>query len=325
MKKSDLIEKLREIIRGKILVSKSLFEADEVPVETEEEKKKREEEEAKQAETDNKPDTAPTTEPGETGTEVGTVTNVAPPEIGTVTKVEPTQPPKPVSAEPDKSKETDSNVTPPSTVTKPDGVDTTTKVQPTRPDSDAGSSIKNIESNVDIQRMIKSLHGKGYPFINASDSEIRDILKNTGDVDVHGHTAKKIGGKTITVIFRKRSDNSWRVINGQIGSENKPLGGSKDKLMGTPIRDLDGKKVLDADGKPVIKYPGEWGAKYGKKSDDLKGHDLIPIYARNGYVTTNPNLKNAAGESKPKASKWRSIPLEKVKGVIVGKTIYWKK
>lgn len=266
-------------------------------------------------------------------TEVGNIQNVAPPAVGTVTpaqpstKVEPTSPPEPVSADAtvDKSKETDANVSPGADITKPDGVDTSTKVEPNKKAKDDESTLKGVETNSDIKKMITTFYEKGYPIINVTEDQIKGMLNNTGDVSTKNGTVKKIGSKMITVIFKKRTNNKWRTINGQIGSANKALGGSNSKLMGTAVKDVDGEKVTDGNGKPIIKYPGEWGTKYGLKNSDLSKYGLIPIYAKPSFVKTNPDLKNAAGEPKPNASRWRSIPIDGVKGIIFGGKIYWKK
>jgi hypothetical protein len=36
-------------------------------------------------------------------------------------------------------------------------------------------------------------------------------------------------------------------------------------------------------------------------------------------------LKNAAGEAKPDASRWRTVSVPSVKAIIYGQTVYWKK
>jgi len=327
MKKSYLIQKLREAIRMQILKDKPLMEAEKIAT-------GREESEEEDQELDQTVVGKPEEKEKQIGpdTEVGNIQNVAPPAAGTVTtvnppstKIEPTSPPAPVSADAtvDKSKETDTKVSPGDDITKPDGVDTTGKVEPNKPPAGPETDIKGVEATSDIGKLATRLYDKGYRFVVSSESEIKDLLHNASSVNIKGDNVKRIGSKFITIIFRKRSDNKWRVLSGQIGSINKSFTNDKNKLMGTPVRDIAGEKVTDANGKPVIKYPGEWGAKYGLKSSNLSDYNLIPIYTSN--VKQDPNLKNAAGESKPKASKWRSVPLDRVKGVIVGKKVYWKK
>lgn len=271
-----------------------------------------------------------------TDTEVGNIQNVAPPEIGTVsnvqpsTKVEPTSPPAPVSADAtvDKSKETDINVNPGQDVTKPDGVDTTGKVEPVAKNP---SNIINTKGEVDTgdtAKMLRSLSKAGYTFKNTTEDQMRQILHNDGDVTVRNNdVAKKIGSKIVTIIFTKKSTGKPRVITGQIGSINKSFGGNSEKkyYMGTPVKDADNQTVTNIDGKPVIKYPGEWGKSYGLDSSKLKSYDLIPILANKSSVKINPSLKNAAGESKPDASRWRTVSVPSVKAIIYGKTVYWKK
>jgi hypothetical protein len=321
MKRSELIKALKEIVRKQILTNRSLFEAEEVTPETEEEKKKKEEEEAKEKEAE-KEKTGP-------DTEVGDIEKVAPPATGTITKVEPeTEPSGEEEPADDKSKETNVAIAPTSAVTKPDGVDTSTKVDPAPKSPDNIISTKGDVTTGDTAKMIRTLSKAGYSFKNASEDQIRQILHNTGDVRVkNDDIAKKIGSKFITVIYTKKSNGSPRVLAGQIGSINKSFGGSQDKkyYMGTPVRDDDGVKVTNVDGKPVMKYPGEWGAKYGLNSDKLKSYDLVPILATKGSVTIDTGLKNAAGEPKAEASRWRTVFVPNVKAVIYNKTVYWKK
>jgi hypothetical protein len=321
MKRSELIKALKEIVRKQILTNRSLFEAEEVTPETEEEKKKKEEEEAKEKEAE-KEKTGP-------DTEVGDIEKVAPPATGTITKVEPeTEPSGEEEPADDKSKETNVAIAPTSAVTKPDGVDTSTKVDPAPKSPDNIISTKGDVTTGDTAKMIRTLSKAGYSFKNTSEDQIRQILHNTGDVRVkNDDIAKKIGSKFITVIYTKKSNGSPRVLSGQIGSINRSFGGGQDKkyYMGTPVRDDDGVKVTNVDGKPVMKYPGEWGAKYGLTSDKLKSYDLVPILATKSSVTMDSGLKNAAGEAKPEASRWRTVSVPNVKAVIYNKTVYWKK
>jgi len=331
MKKSYLIQKLREAIRMQILKDKPLMEAEKIAT-------GREESEQEDEENDKVVVGKPVEKEKQIGpdTEVGNIQNVAPPEAGTVTavppstKIEPTSPPEPISADAtvDKSKETDAKVSPGDDITKPDGVDTTGKVEPIAKNP---TNIINTKGEVDpgdTAKMFRSLSKKGYTYKNVTEDQMRQILHNTGDVTVRNNdVAKKIGSKMVTIVFRKKSTGKPRVINGQIGSINKSFGGSNDKnyYMGTPVKDADNQTVTNIDGKPVIKYPGEWGAKYGLDSSKLKGYDLIPILANPSSVTMDSSLKNAAGEAKPNASRWRTVSVPSVKAIIYGKTIYWKK
>lgn len=327
MKKSYLIQKLREAIRMQILKDKPLMEAEKIATGKEEEEQE---------------DKAIVDEPAEKekqigpDTEVGSIQTVVPPAAGTVTavppstKIEPTSPPEPISADAtvDKSKETDAKVSPGDDITKPDGVDTTGKVEPIAKTPTNTIDTKGEVDPGDTAKMLRSLSKNGYTFKNATEDQIRQILHNDGDVTVRNNdVAKKIGSKIVTIIFTKKSTGKPRVITGQIGSINKSFGGSSEKkyYMGTPVKDADNQTVTNIDGKPVIKYPGEWGKSYGLDSTKLKGYDLIPILANKSSVTTDPSLKNAAGEAKPDASRWRTVSVPSVKAIIYGKTVYWKK
>jgi hypothetical protein len=331
MKKSYLIQKLREAIRMQILKDKHLMEAEKIAT-------GKEEEEQEDQELDQTVVGKPEEKEKQIGpdTEVGNIQTVAPPAAGTVTavppstKVEPTSPPPPVSSDTtvDKSKETDANLNPGKDVTKPDGVDTTGKVEPVAKNPTNIINTKGEVDSGDVAKMLRSLSKDGYRYKNVTEDQIRQILHNTGDVTVRNNdVAKKIGSKMVTIIFTKKSTGKPRVINGQIGSINKSFGGSNNKkyYMGTPVKDVDNQTVTNIDGKPVIKYPGEWGAKYGLDSSKLKGYDLIPILANKSSVTMDPSLKNAAGEAKPDASRWRTVSVPSVKAIIYGKTVYWKK
>ena len=332
MKKSYLIQKLREAIRMQILKDKPLMEAEKIATGREESEQEDEEK-----------DQVVVGKPEEkekqigTDTEVGNIQNVAPPAAGTVTpvippstKIEPTSPPAPVSADAtvDKSKETDAKVSPGDDITKPDGVDTTSKVEPVAKTPTNTIDTKGEVDPGDTAKMLRSLSKAGYTFKNATEEQIRQILHNDGDITVRNNdVAKKIGSKIVTIIFTKKSTGKPRVITGQIGSINKSFGGSSEKkyYMGTPVKDADNQTVTNIDGKPVIKYPGEWGKSYGLDSKKLKNYDLIPILANKSSVTMDPSLKNAAGEAKPDASRWRTVSVPSVKAIIYGKTVYWKK
>lgn len=329
MKKSYLIQKLREAIRMQILKDKPLMEAEKIATGREEEEQEEKDQEVVANPEDKEKQIGP-------DTEVGNIQNVAPPEAGTVsavepsTKVEPTSPPEPVSVgdTTDKSKETDSNVTPGEDVTKPDGVDTTGKVEPVAKNPNNIINTKGEVDTGDTAKMLRSLSKSGYTFKNTTEEQMRQILHNEGDVTVRNNdVAKKIGSKMVTIIFTKKSTGKPRVITGQIGSINKSFGGSSEKkyYMGTPVKDADNQTVTNIDGKPVIKYPGEWGKSYGLDSSKLKGYDLIPILANKSSVKMDPSLKNAAGEAKPDASRWRTVSVPSVKAIIYGKTVYWKK
>lgn len=330
MKKSYLIHKLREAIRMQILNDKSLMEVDKIATGKEEDEKDEKDQEVVDSPEEKEKKAGP-------DTEVGNIQNVAPPMAGTVaavnpasTEIEPTTPPVPVSADVtvDKSKETDIKISPGNDITKPDGVDTSDKVQPVTKDPVDSIDKKGEVDAGDTAKMLRSLSKKGYTFKNATEEQIRQILYNDGDVTVRNNdVAKKIGSKIVTIIFTKKSTGKPRVITGQIGSVNKSFGGSGEKkyYMGTPVKDADNQTVTNIDGKPVIKYPGEWGKSYGLDSKKLKNYDLIPILANKSSVTVDPSLKNAAGEAKPDASRWRTVSVPSVKAIIYGKTVYWKR
>jgi hypothetical protein len=332
MKKSYLIQKLREAIRMQILKDKPLMEAEKIAT-------GKEESEEEDQELDQTVVGKPEEKEKQIGpdTEVGNIQTVAPPAAGTVTtvnlpstKIEPTSPPAPVSADAtvDKSKETDAKVSPGDDITKPDGVDTTGKVEPVVKNPTNIINTKGEVDSGDVAKMLRSLGKDGYTFKNVTEDQIRQILHNTGDVSIRNNdVAKKIGSKMVTIIFTKKSTGKPRVINGQIGSINKSFGGSNNKryYMGTPVKDVDNQVVTNIDGKPLIKYPGEWGAKYGLDSSKLKSYDLIPILANPSSVTMDSSLKNAAGDAKPNASRWRTISVPSVKAIIYKQTIYWKK
>lgn len=330
MKKSYLIQKLREVIRMQILNDKSLMEVDKIATGKEEDEKDEKDQEVVDSPEEKEKQLGP-------DTEVGNIQNVAPPMAGTVaavnpasTEIEPTSPPLPVSADDtiDKSKETDAKISPDDDITKPDGVDTTGKVDPiTKTPANTIDTKGEVDSG-DVSKMLRSLGKDGYIFKNVNEDQIRQILHNTGDVTVRNNDiAKKIGSKFVTIIFTKKSTGKPRVITGQIGSINKSFGGSSEKkyYMGTPVKDVDNQVVTNIDGKPLIKYPGEWGAKYGLDSSKLKSYDLIPILANTSSVTMDSSLKNAAGDAKPNASRWRTVSVPLVKAIIYRETIYWKK